>query len=120
MLDTATTSTGLGLIVETAARTAAAGEPIGEIERIVRGMIPHIYALFFSDSLQYLESWGRLGPAQAMLGTMLGLKPLSTMEDGDLLPVEKVRNYAHAVDKLHDFIIEFSRIEQSVCAATRF
>jgi DegV family protein with EDD domain len=98
--------------VETAARAAAAGEPIGEIERIVRGMIPHIYALFFSDSLQYLESWGRLGPAQALLGTMLGLKPLATMEDGDLLPVEKVRNYGHAVDKLSDFVIEFSRIEQ--------
>lgn len=112
VLDTATTASGLGLIVETAARTAAAGESLGEIERIVRGMIPHIYALFFSDSLQYLESWGRLGPAQAMLGTMLGLKPLSTMEDGDLLPVEKVRNYSHAVDKLYDFIIEFSRIER--------
>ncbi len=112
VLDTGTTSAGLGLIVETAARAAAAGEPIGEVERIVRGMIPHIYALFFSDSLQYLESWGRLGPAQALLGTMLGLKPLATMEDGDLLPVEKVRNYSHAVDKLHDFVIEFSRIEQ--------
>ena len=34
------------------------------------------------------------------------------MEDGDLLPIEKVRNYGHAVDKLHDFIIEFSRIDQ--------
>ncbi len=112
VLDTATTSAGLGLIAETAARAAAAGEPAGEVERIVRGMIPHVYALFFSDSLQYLEAWGRLGPAQAMLGTMLGLKPLATMEDGDLLPIEKVRNYAHAVDKLHDFIAEFSRIEQ--------
>ena len=112
VLDTATTSAGLGLIVTTAARAAAAGEPATEVERIVRGMIPHVYALFFSDSLQYLEAWGRLGPAQAMLGTMLGLKPLATMEDGDLLPIEKVRNYAHAVDKLHDFIAEFSRIDQ--------
>jgi DegV family protein with EDD domain len=112
VLDTATTSAGLGMIVEAAARAAAAGEPLSEIERIVRGMIPHMYALFFSDSLQFLEVWGRLGPAQAMLGTMLGLKPLATMEDGDLLPVEKVRAYGHAVDKLHDFTIEFPRIEQ--------
>ncbi|HEX9116451.1 MAG TPA: DegV family protein [Anaerolineae bacterium] len=112
VLDTATTSAGLGLIVEAAAQAAVRGEEAGEIERIVRGMIPHMYALFFSDSLHYLESWGRLGAAQAMLGTMLGLKPLATMEDGDLLPIEKVRNYGHAVDKLHDFIIEFPRIEQ--------
>lgn len=112
VLDTATTSVGLGMIVEAAARAAAANMPLPDIVRIVRGMIPHMYALFFSDSLEYLEAWGRLGPAQTFLGTMLGVKPLATMEDGDLLPVEKVRTYLRAVDKLYDFIIEFSRIEQ--------
>jgi DegV family protein with EDD domain len=112
VLDTATTSVGLGLIVEAAARAAADGAAQAEVVRIVRGMIPHMYALFFSDTLEYLEAWGRLGSAQALLGTMLDLKPLSTMEDGDLLPIEKVRNYTRAVDKLYDFIIEFSRIEQ--------
>jgi DegV family protein with EDD domain len=112
VIDTLTTSVGLGLIVEAAARAAADGAPLAEVVRIVRGMVPHMYALFFSDSLQYLEAWGRLGPAQTALGTMLNLKPISTMEDGDLLPIEKVRSYQRAVDKLHDFIIEFSHIEQ--------
>jgi DegV family protein with EDD domain len=112
VIDTATTSVGLGLIVEAAAQVASEGAPVTEVMRIVRGMIPHMYALLFSDSLEYLEAWGRLGPAQTLLGTMLGLKPLSTMEDGDLLPIEKVRHYPRAVDKLYDFIIEFSRIEQ--------
>jgi DegV family protein with EDD domain len=112
VLDTATTSIGLGLIVEAAARAAADDAPLPEIVRIVRGMVPHMYALLFSDSLEYLEAWGRLGSAQTLLGTMLGLKPLSTMEDGDLLPIEKVRNYQRAIDKLYDFIIEFSHIEQ--------
>ncbi len=112
VVDTATTSVGLGLIVEAAARAAADDAPITEVVRIVRGMIPHMYALIFSDTLDFLEAWGRLGPAQTLLGTMLGLKPLSTMEDGDLLPIEKVRQYPRAVDKLYDFIIEFSHIEQ--------
>ncbi len=112
VLDTATTSVGLGLIVEAAASAAADGAPLAEIVRVVRGMIPHMYALFFSDSLEYLEAWGRLGPAQTLLGTMLGLKPLSTMEDGDFLPIEKVRSYQRAVEKLYSFIIEFSHIEQ--------
>jgi DegV family protein with EDD domain len=112
VLDTLTTSVGLGLIVEAAAQAAAAGASQVEVVKIVRGMMPHIYALFFSDSLEYLEVWGRLGSAQTVLGTMLDLKPLATMEDGDFIPIEKVRNYVRAVDKLHDFIIEFSRIEQ--------
>ena len=112
VLDTLTTSAGTGLIVEAAAKAAAAGEPQAEVVKIVRGMIPHMYALFFSDSLDYLEAWGRLGRAQTLLGTMLNLKPISTMEDGDLIPVEKVRSYARAVDKLYEFTVEFSRIEQ--------
>ncbi len=112
VLDTASTSVGVGLIVEAAARAAADGASLAEVVRIVRGMIPHMYALILSDSLEYLESWGRLGPAQTLLGTMLGLKPIAMMEDGDLLPIEKVRTYARAIDKLFEFIIEFSRIEQ--------
>jgi DegV family protein with EDD domain len=112
VLDTASTSVGVGLIVDAAARAAAEGASLAEVVRIVRGMIPHMYALILSDSLEYLEAWGRLGPAQTLLGTMLGMKPISTMEDGDLLPIEKVRNYSRAVEKLFEFIVEFSRIEQ--------
>lgn len=112
VLDTLSTSAGLGLIVEAAAKAAASGSSQPEVVKIVHSMIPRMYALILSDSLTYLESWGRLGPAQTLLGTMLGLRPLSTMEDGDLIPVEKVRSYARAVDKLYDFIIEFSHIKQ--------
>lgn len=112
ILDTMSMSVGTGLIVDAAARAAASGASQAEVVKIVRSMIPHMYALVFSDSLHYLESWGRLGTAQTMLGTMLGLKPLAMMEDGELIPVDKVRSYEHAVDKLYDFIIEFSRIDQ--------
>jgi DegV family protein with EDD domain len=112
VLDTASTSVGVGLIVEAAAKAAAEGASLPDVVRIVRGMIPHMYALILSDSLVFLEAWGRLGAAQTLLGTMLGLKPIATMEDGDLLPVEKVRSYGRAVDKLFEFIIEFSHVEQ--------
>ncbi len=112
VLDTQTTSVALGIIVEAAARAAAEGASQAEVVKIIRGMIPHMYAMFFSDSLEYLEAWGRLGPAQTLLGRMLDLKPLATMEDGDLIPMEKVRSYSRAVDELYDFVIEFSRIEQ--------
>lgn len=112
VLDTQTTSAALGIIVEAAARAAADGASQSEVVKIARGMIPHMYAMFFSDSLAFLEAWGRLGAAQTLLGTMLDLKPLATMEDGDLIPMEKVRTYSRAVDELYDFVIEFSRIEQ--------
>lgn len=112
VLDSLTTSVGLGIIVAAAAKAAAKGATQPEVVKIVHSMIPRLYALFFSDSLRYLEAWGRLGPAQTMLGTILGLRPLSTMEDGDFIPIEKVRSYTHAVNKLYDFIVEFSHIQQ--------
>jgi len=112
VLDSLTTSIGLGLIVDAAAKAASDGASQVEVVKIVRSMIPRIYALFLSDSLTYLEAWGRLSPAQTMLGSMLGLRPISTMEDGDVIPVEKVRNYTQAIDKLYEFIVEFSRIRQ--------
>jgi DegV family protein with EDD domain len=120
VLDTATTSAGVGLIVEAAAKAAAEGASLPDVVRIVRGMIPHMYALILSDSLLFLEAWGRLGPAQTLLGTMLGLKPIATMEDGDLLPIEKVRSYGRAIDKLFEFIIEFSHVEQLVVLQHEF
>jgi DegV family protein with EDD domain len=112
VIDTQTTSAALGVIVEAAARAAVGGASQAEVVKIVRGMIPHMYAMFFSDSLEFLEAWGRLGPAQTLLGTMLDLKPLATMEDGDLIPMEKVKTYSRAVDELYDFVVEFSRIDQ--------
>jgi fatty acid-binding protein DegV len=116
VLDTATTSVGLGLIVEAAARASADGAPQAEVVRIIRGMMPHMYALLFSDTLEYLEAWGRLGTAQTVLGSMLGLKPLSTMEDGDLLPIEKVEIWA-AIDKLYDLSSNFKHRADAIFAA---
>ena len=69
VLDTLTTSVGLGLIVEAAARAAAEGAPLAEVVRIVRGMIPHMYALFFSDSAwntwRHGAAWDRRRPCWA-------------------------------------------------------
>jgi fatty acid kinase fatty acid binding subunit len=111
VIDTMTTSVGLGLLVEAAAEAAARGEPLDEIVRIVRGMIPRLYVVFFVESLEYLEHSRRLGKAQARLGTMLGIKPFLTIEEGEIVPMEKVRTRQQAVEKLMEFITEFSSIE---------
>ena len=82
--------------------------------RLVRGLIPRIYIAFFADTLDYLERGGRIRKAQAILGSMLNIKPLLIMEEGDLVVLEKVRTRAKAVEKLVEFIVEFTRIEKMV------
>ena len=114
VMDSETISLGQGILVKAAAEAAAAGADMEEVVRLVRGMIPHIYSVFVAETLDFLEHHGRIGMAQAILGTMLQIRPLLTIEDGDLIPMEKVRSRDKAVEKLYEFIAEFSHIEELV------
>jgi DegV family protein with EDD domain len=112
VVDSETISVGLGTLVKASAEAAAKGQSLDDITRIIRGMIPRIYVVFFVETLDYLEREDRIRPAQALLGAMLNIKPFLTMQDGELIPMEKVRSRDKAVDKLFEFISEFSDIEQ--------
>jgi len=112
VVDSLTTSLGLGILATAAAEAAAEGQSLDEVEFLIRGMIPRIYIVFLAETLEYLERKGRIGPAQALLGTMLKIKPFLAIEDGEIIPMEKVRDREGAVDKLFEFVNEFSHIEQ--------
>jgi DegV family protein with EDD domain len=111
VVDSQSISIGLGLLVEAATRAAARGEDFDEVVRVVRGMIPRLYMVFFLEELDYLERLGRLSRSQAVLGKMLGIIPFLTLEDGDVIPMEKVRSRPRAIEKLIEFVSEFSTIE---------
>jgi DegV family protein with EDD domain len=113
VIDSLSTSIGLGVLVEAAALAAERGEPVDEVVRIVRGLIPRLYTVFFVEHMEYLANSGRIGRAQATLGAMLGIKPFLTLEDGDIVPMEKVRTRLQAVEKLLEFIVEFSAIDRA-------
>ncbi len=112
VVDSWTISLGLSILVEAAAQAALSGETLDETVRLVRGMIPHIYAVFFTDTLEYLERDQHLSKSQSTLGTMLGIRPFLAIEEGEILPMEKVRTREKAIDKLLEFVAEFSSVEQ--------
>jgi len=112
VLDSASISLGQGILVRAAAQAALKGQSLETIVRLVRGMIPHIYLVFFVETLDYLEREGRIGKAQALLGAMLNIKPILIVEDGEIIPLEKVRTRPRAVDKLFEFVAEFAHIEE--------
>jgi DegV family protein with EDD domain len=114
VLDSMSASWGLRLMVQAAAEAADQGRSLDEIVRLVRGLLPHVYLVFFVERLDYLEQGGRLGPAQALLGTMLQIKPLLLVEDGEIVSMEKVRTRLQAVEKLVDFVAEFARVQKVV------
>ncbi len=121
VIDSETLSLGLGILVQEAARLANASIPLSEIMRQMRGIIRRIYIVLVTDTLDYLEHSQRVSPAQAILGTMLGIKPFLALEEGEIIPMEKVRNRDRAIDKLAEFASEFSSIEQvAILQSTRY
>jgi DegV family protein with EDD domain len=114
VIDSQTLSSGLGLLVEAAVRAAEDGADLDEVVRIVRGMVPRLYLVVFVADLTYLERSGLVSRSQALLGNMLGILPFLTMEEGKLVPMEKVRSRPRAVEKIVEFISEFSDLEHLV------
>lgn len=112
IIDSQTTGPGLGMLVMAAARMIKQKMPIVRLNRMVRGLIPHIYSAFCLQSLRSLASAHQIDPAQAIAGEMLNITPFYVMENGRLVPVQKARNTRQMVDLLHEFASEFDHLEQ--------
>ncbi len=112
VVDSLSASRGLGYLAIEAAKGAKAGASLDELIKLLRTLIPHVYLVFFVETLEYLHRGGRLGKAQAMLGSMLNIKPLLAIEDGEIVPLEKVRTRQRALEKLCEFTLEFSRLRK--------
>lgn len=112
VIDSMTTSLGLGYLVQCIAEAAEDGAELEEAVRIARGVIPRLYSVYYVDTLNTIQRVGLIGETQAILGTMLGIKPLLTIEDGSLITMEKARTHSQAIDKMVEFASEFTRIEK--------
>ncbi|RPJ46526.1 MAG: DegV family EDD domain-containing protein, partial [Chloroflexi bacterium] len=111
VVDSQTTSVGLGLLVQSAAEAVAQGQSATDVERMVRSLIPHIYMMVCTPGLSYMYHAGFLDQAQAFVGEMLGLMPIFTIEEGQISAVEKVRNTRNLVDFMQEFVCEFDELQ---------
>lgn len=114
VIDSGTTSVGLSFLVQTAARAARSNSSIESVIRSVRGAVTSVYSVYYVETLEYLFRGKLIGEAQAVLGRILGIKPFLTIEDGELITMEKVRTRLQAVDKLVEFVAEFADLQDLV------
>lgn len=108
VLDSMTASVGLGWLVETAGQMAEDAETLDALARAIRKQSARVYTMFYVETLEHLQRAKLLSESHATLGTMLGLKAFVTIEDGQLVAVEKARTRAQAVDKILEFVAEFN------------
>jgi len=118
VLDSNSTSMAMGFHVLTVARAAQAGANLAECQELAEEARKHSGVYFVVDTLEFLRRGGRIGGAQAMLGSALNLKPLLELRDGRIESIEKIRTKGKAINRMIELIIERTAGRNPVRLAT--
>ncbi|MCI8622049.1 MAG: DegV family protein [Provencibacterium sp.] len=109
VVDTLAASLGEGLIVYKALKMKSEGSTMDEVLRWLEENKLHLCHYFTVDDLHFLHRGGRVSKAAAVMGTMLGIKPVLHVDDaGHLIPLTKVRGRKQSLSKLVDYMEELS------------
>ncbi len=111
VIDTQLVIMGMGLIVLEAARRAKKGARLAELVEFVRQAMLRSHSVMSLDTLKYLAKGGRIGRARGLLGSMLMIKPILTLRDGEVHPMTRVRSRAAGRDYLYKFVAGFKTID---------
>ena len=112
IIDSQLTSIGLGLVVLAAAQQAHGGAGYQEVAERVRRDLSLTHAFFLLDTLEFLQKGGRVGKAQAFVGSLLSVKPILKLQDGEAHPVERPRNRERALNRLVELVRDLAPVRQ--------
>jgi len=111
VIDSLSMSMALGLLVAEAGQAAKAGASLEKVTELVRQAIPKIHLIFLVDTLKYVVRGGRLNKAHGILGSMLRVKPILTLREGDLSLVGISRTKTKAIERLYGFAKGFNKVK---------
>jgi DegV family protein with EDD domain len=106
VVDSMSLAMAVGFAALTGARLARSGATPQEVVESVRRRAAAATTYFYVDSLEYLRRGGRIGPAAAMIGSALAVKPLLTIADGEIRPCERVRTESKALSRLEELSLD--------------
>ena len=102
----------MGLLVLSAAQNAKQIDSLEQLSNLVVSERQSTQCILALDTLEYLQKGGRIGKAQAFLGSMLSVKPILKLQDGEVHPVERPRNLERAVRRLSELAREHAPIQK--------
>lgn len=114
VIDSKLASMALGLAVMHAARAVRDGATPDETALLINKLTQHCHIVFFVDTIEYLEHGGRLAMAQSVLGSMQRIKPLLLLDEGEIVPYERTRTRAKAIEGLYTFIEDFPHVKEVI------
>jgi DegV family protein with EDD domain len=116
VVDSRTITAGLGTLVTVAADMAAGGAGADDIVATVESMVARTHVIGALDTLDNLKKGGRIGGAQALLGSLLSIKPLLDISSGEVEEAGRARTRRKALEWLRDRIFERPAVEH-LCVA---
>ncbi len=116
VVDSFTVSVGLGIIATAAARVAKAGASLAEVLEESKKAISQTQIRGLLDTLHYLLKGGRITKAKALVGTLLKVKPILKMRDGEIIQAGMARSYASGIEQLFEFVRSYPRLKEVAIA----
>ncbi|HEY90787.1 MAG TPA: DegV family protein [Dehalococcoidia bacterium] len=112
VIDSQFVAMGQGLVVLAAANAAQQGASLDELTGFVRDALGRCHWITYFDTLKYLAKGGRIGKAQGLLGSVLSIKPILTVKEGEIHPVTRLRSKSAGIEYLYNFVTSFQKIEE--------
>jgi len=112
LIDSKQVTMALGWLVILAARAAKEGHTLAEIKALVEDAIPRVHVIGALSTLEYAQRGGRLGKGAALVGTLLHVKPLISIVQGEVVPVENTRSQKRALERLVEIVLGSGPIQE--------
>ena len=111
VVDSRQASMGLGMTVMAAANAARDGAEMAEVTKVAKDASSRSQCLALFDTLEFLEKGGRIGKARAFLGSLLKIKPLISVIEGEVHEAGKARTFPKGIAKLQELAREHAPLE---------
>lgn len=106
VFDSLSTSAGIGLLVQQAVKALEEGQSLPEVLRLLESMRDALTIGFVVDTLEYLQKGGRIGKASALMGSILNVKPVLALVNGEIVPLDKARSKRKGLERAMNYIGE--------------
>ncbi|TCP52108.1 DegV family protein with EDD domain [Tamaricihabitans halophyticus] len=120
VVDSRTTGMSLGFAALSAARVSGAGGNARRVITAAEDRLAGSTELLYVDTLEYLRKGGRIGAARALLGSALSIKPLLTVQDGEVAPLARARGTKRAINRMLELATERAGGARTDLAITSF
>lgn len=114
VIDSEQVSMGYGWMAIAAAEAAERGDNLEQIAALVEGMKARSHLLAFLDTLDFLYRGGRVSWVQSMIGTLLRIKPIIQVREGEVRLLERSRTQKRALDRLMELITALGPLERAI------